>query len=95
MSYSEQKDAERYDSWFEKNPNLFASEVEAIRQLVPPFDRGIEIGVGTGLFANRLMIQDGLEPSAAMAERAAARGINVISGRAENIPVRLQKSIGF
>lgn len=88
MSYSKQEGARRYDAWFELNPALFDSEVAAIRQLLPPFENAIEIGVGTGLFASRLGIADGLEPSPAMAQRAAKRGVNVIAGRAEQIPAQ-------
>lgn len=87
MGYTEKQAAERYDAWFEKNPHLFDSEIEAIRQLMPDFERGIEVGVGTGLFASRLGLPDGVEPSKAMGEKASERGIKVIYSRAEDMPV--------
>ena len=36
-----------YDSWFDENPLLLESEAEAIRQVMPEFCNGVEIGVGT------------------------------------------------
>lgn len=38
-----------YDSWFDENPLLLESEAEAIRQVMPEFCNGVEIGVGTGI----------------------------------------------
>ena len=40
-----------YDSWFDENPLLLEAEAEAIRQVMPEFQSGVEIGVGTGIFA--------------------------------------------
>lgn len=80
--------AERYDSWFDRNPHLLESEIAAVRELMPRFDRGMEIGTGTGVFASRLGIREGLEPSAEMGRKAAGRGIGVIRAHAENIPVK-------
>lgn len=58
--------ADEYEAWFSENHHLFMSEVEAIRRLIPEFDKGLEIGVGTGLFAQKLGIKEGVEPSSAM-----------------------------
>lgn len=81
------REVEEYEDWFRSNDQLLKSEVEAIRQLLPNADRGIEIGVGTGLFAAKLGIEYGVEPSDAMAEKALNRGINIQKGRAENLPI--------
>ena len=43
--------AERYDSWFERDPGLYAAELQALRALLPESKRGIEVGVGSGRFA--------------------------------------------
>ncbi|MFN3659860.1 MAG: class I SAM-dependent methyltransferase [Brevinematales bacterium] len=75
-----------YENWFSKNKNLYEAEVNLLQTLMPPFTHGIEIGVGTGLFASRLGIQTGIEPSSEMAIRAKERGIHVIQGKAESIP---------
>ncbi|OQX74004.1 MAG: SAM-dependent methyltransferase [Campylobacteraceae bacterium 4484_4] len=76
-----------YDRWFEKHSDLYAYELEAIRTLLPDFQNGIEIGVGTGRFAVPLGIKTGLEPSPKMAKIAEKRGIHIIRGEAEAIPV--------
>ncbi len=53
------QNAEHYDAWFEKHPFAYQSEVEAIRLLLPDPGKGLEIGVGSGLFAAPLGIQTG------------------------------------
>lgn len=54
---------------------------------VPKTGRGLEIGVGTGRFVQELGISAGVEPSPNMAAVAIKRGIKIISGYAENLPV--------
>jgi SAM-dependent methyltransferase len=76
-----------YDQWFIENPDLFDAEAEAIGQLLPRSGEGIEIGAGTGLFAERLGISRGVEPSANMAARARARGVQIIEAYAEELPL--------
>lgn len=46
-----------YEEWFTKNSNIFDSEIEALKQILPTFGKGIEIGVGTGIFSSRLGIK--------------------------------------
>ena len=81
------EDARAYDDWFETHKSLYASELEAIRSLMPGTGRGIEIGVGTGRFAGPLGIKIGIEPSPAMRAIARERGIDAINGVAEKLPV--------
>jgi len=54
-----------YDAWFEKEGRLiFASEVEALRQALPLLPKPwIEVGIGSGRFAQALGIDIGLDPS--------------------------------
>jgi SAM-dependent methyltransferase len=80
--------ADQYESWFSENQYLFASEVAAIRTFMPSFKKGIEIGVGTGLFAQALGISEGVEPSKAMRLKAAAKGIQVFDASVENLPFK-------
>ncbi len=75
-----------YDQWFIEHEKLYNTELDTIRELIPPFKRGLEIGVGTGRFAQPLGIQTGLEPSENMAEKARQRGIDVHRGVAEKMP---------
>jgi SAM-dependent methyltransferase len=79
--------ADDYDAWFDAHPNTFRSELLAIKRLLPPRGDWIEIGVGTGRFAAALGIPTGVEPSEAMAVRARKRGIHVLHGWAEDLPL--------
>lgn len=79
------KHVERYEAWFLEHPLAYVSELRAVRELVPGGD-GVEIGIGTGRFAAPLGIRKGVEPSRSMAEHARKKGIEVLSGVAENLP---------
>ena len=81
------ENARAYDDWFETHKSLYASELEAVRSLLPETGKGIEIGVGTGRFAEPLGIKVGVEPSPAMRAIARERGIDTIDGVAEKMPV--------
>ncbi|MGA1845067.1 MAG: class I SAM-dependent methyltransferase [bacterium] len=83
-----EKHTGRYDEWFTKNRFVFASELNAIRGLLPKATRGIEIGVGTGRFGAPLGITIGIEPSRKMGAVARQRGIRVIEATAENLPLK-------
>ena len=77
---------QRYEAWFEKHEAAYISELLALRPFAPWDGRGIEIGVGSGRFAAPLGVQVGVDPSPAMLVHAAARGIAVVAGTAENLP---------
>ncbi len=77
---------QRYEAWFEKHQAAYVSELLALRPFVPWEGRGLEIGVGSGRYAAPLGVQTGVDPSRAMLARAAARGIEVVAGVAENLP---------
>ncbi len=76
-----------YEGWFEKNKYAYESELEAIRSLLPKKGKGIEIGVGSGKFAVPLGIKVGIEPSEKMGRVSIKRGIEVIKGVAEALPI--------
>lgn len=76
----------RYEAWFERHDAAYLSELLAVRPFVPWEGRGIEIGVGSGRFAAPLGVRVGVDPSAAMLAYAAARGIEVVQGVAEDLP---------
>ena len=78
---------EAYESWFQENKALFEAELTAIKQILPTSGKGVEIGVGTGLFSAALGIIDGIEPSENMRRKAIERGINVRKGLAEKLPI--------
>ncbi|BCD67263.1 class I SAM-dependent methyltransferase [Nitratiruptor sp. YY09-18] len=75
-----------YDKWFDEHDNIYQTELQAIKRILPPFTKGVEIGVGTGRFAAPLGIRLGVEPSHNMAQIAKQRGIKVIEAEAENLP---------
>jgi SAM-dependent methyltransferase len=77
--------AEEYDAWFDKEGGLiFSIEVQAFRELLPFLPKPwLEIGVGSGRFAQALGVETGIDPSARLGEIAARRGINVFYGEGE------------
>lgn len=75
-----------YDTWFEKHPDYYLAELEAVRSFIPASGSGVEIGVGTGRFAAPLGIPIGVEPAPRMANLARHRGIEVVPGMAEDLP---------
>ncbi|OFY64617.1 MAG: hypothetical protein A2Y71_05240 [Bacteroidetes bacterium RBG_13_42_15] len=78
--------AEDYEKWFEENENVFQSEILALRKVIPEGKKGIEIGIGSGIFAEQLGIEFGIDPSESMLELARKRNLSVINGYAENLP---------
>lgn len=76
-----------YEQWFCDNHYVFESELEALRKVVPRNGRGLEIGIGSGIFAGPLGISEGVEPSKSMREIAEQRGLTVMDGIAEDLPV--------
>ena len=82
------ENAKAYDDWFEYHNPVYKSELEALISLMPITENGIEIGVGTGRFAEPLGIKVGIDPSPTMRVMARERGINTIGGIAEKLPIR-------
>jgi ubiquinone/menaquinone biosynthesis C-methylase UbiE len=82
--------ASDYDVWFEEEGRLiFASEVEALRQALPLLPKPwIEVGVGSGRFAQALDIDIGLDPSSELLKIARGRGISGLLGRGEEAPFK-------
>ncbi len=77
--------AQEYDAWFDNEGKLiFAIEVQAFRALLPGLPKPwLEIGVGSGRFAQALGIEAGIDPSIKLIEMARRRGINAFLGRGE------------
>ena len=86
--------SDEYELWFDRNQNVFQSELNALRNVFPAAGRGVEIGVGSGIFAEPLGIPEGIEPSAPMRNRAKQRNIKAINGIAESLPYP-DKSLDF
>jgi len=79
--------AEDFEIWFKNNKNLFMTEFKALEKMITDPKNCISIGVGNGLLAKKLGIKKGVEPSHGMAELARKKGIEVIDGRAEKVPL--------
>ena len=79
--------AQEYDDWFVRHEVVYRAELAAVESFRPETGQGLEIGVGTGRFAGPSGIRIGVEPAQAMAEMAQTRGIQVIRGDAEALPV--------
>lgn len=80
---------DRYEQWFNKHKAVFESELLAIREQMsklPENISGAEVGVGTGQFANRLGIIEGIEPVKEMRQKAVRRGIETMEAFAEKLP---------
>lgn len=76
-----------YDAWFDTHRASYLAELKAVRSFIPATGSGVEIGVGSGRFAAPLGIPIGIEPSSRMAELAGQRGIKVLEGVAEDLPL--------
>ena len=88
--------AERYDKWYEKSFGKSAFHLEKAcieslcENLKQPF---LEVGLGTGRFAEALRIEYGIDISVGVLELAKKRGVAVIRGRGERLPF-IDKSFG-
>ncbi|MBM3234878.1 class I SAM-dependent methyltransferase [Candidatus Poribacteria bacterium] len=90
--------ASKYDDWFrsEQGRALFPAELQAIQlllnQLIPRHQQAsflsLEIGVGTGAFAEALEILFGIDPAFGALELAKKRGVKVAQARGETLPFR-------
>ena len=81
--------ADVYDQWYEalEGRLLFKEEVDCFRCLnINYTGRWLEIGVGTGRFAEALGVTHGIDVSLPMAVKAGRRGVRVCVGRAEELP---------
>jgi len=83
------REAGRYDAWFESDSGqaLFASEVSCVRHLVRGLPRPwLEVGVGTGRFAEALDMDVGVDPAPGALRYADKRGVKVLPGLGEALP---------
>jgi len=82
-----EKYVEDYDEWFNKNYDWYDAELNAIRCFIPEAKlKGMEVGVGTGRFAQPLGINLAIEPSMQMLKKAKQRGIQGCLAVAEALP---------
>ena len=81
---------DRYDAWYEKFPGerLFKIELNCLKKLVPAPGFSIEVGVGTGRFAEKLGVKYGLDPAFNPLKISRSRGISVVQGDGRQTPFR-------
>lgn len=82
-------EAEHYDRWFETPEGrvLFANELQAIRLLWrDEFRPALEVGVGTGRFAQALGVESGIDPAPGALRLARQRGLRVEVACGEALP---------
>jgi len=75
-----------YEVWFNINKFVYQSELKAVEKAIPKNEKGFEIGVGSGLFAQPFGITEGIDPSKKMMEKAKERNIKALDAVAENLP---------
>ena len=77
--------ASAYDAWFEEEGKLiFDIEVSAFKEVLPLLAKPwLEVGVGSGRFAQALGIKVGIDPSVKLLDMAKRRGIMVFLARGE------------
>lgn len=78
--------AQTYDAWFDGEGRLtFLNEVSAFQPLLGSLQKPwLEIGVGTGRFAQALGIESGIDPSSECVRMARDRGINAAEATGED-----------
>ena len=79
-----------YDDWFDDAGKLiFAIEVQAISPILALLSKPwLEVGVGSGRFAQSLGIDIGLDPSIELLKMARKRDVGVFLGRGEETPLK-------
>ncbi len=82
------KFAGEYEKWFETYRYVYLSEIEVLKSFIPKFGTGIEIGMGSGIFAEPLGISLGVEPSSVMRDLAIKRKLKPIAGVGEFLPFK-------
>ena len=84
-----ERHAGAYDDWYEEHREVYLAELGRIREAFPaPDARTVEIGAGSGRFAAPLGIPVGVEPSLALCRIARRRGVDVVRGTGECLPLR-------
>lgn len=81
--------AAEYDAWFDtdRGQAIFNAEAACLRRFViNAHNPWLEIGVGTGRFAEALGVEFGIDPSKSMLEIADKRGIKTQLASGESLP---------
>jgi SAM-dependent methyltransferase len=79
---------QEYDAWFDAHAAVYQAELTALRRFLPTTGLSLEVGVGTGRFAQPLGITFGIDPSRHMLQFARERGLRVCQAVGERLPFR-------
>ncbi len=74
-----------YDSWYSKHNAIYESEVRVLKEFGLK-GLGLEIGIGTGVFANKTGIDLGIDPTLDTLQIAKEKGVEVIQAIGEHLP---------
>lgn len=87
---------ERYEHWFstEYGRKAFELELSCLSRIIQRCERSLEVGVGTGRFAEKLGISYGVDIALSPLKKARGRGIKVVLASAENLPFK-NESLGL
>ena len=83
-----------YDGWYDhpQGKQVFEAEKKAVEQMIPRTGLGVEIGAGTGVFAESLTNIDRtilcLDPSVEMIKKAKKRKLPCLRGVGVPLPIR-------
>ena len=86
--------AESYDAWYRhpQGAQILEAELNLLSRQLPPCGLGLEVGAGTGAFAERMKspCRDVvcIDPSSSMIIRARDRGLKTIIGVGDHLPLR-------
>ena len=84
-----------YDDWYEhpQGRQIFDAELRAVNLHIPEEGIGLELGSGTGIFAEHLTGAERtivcLDPSRAMLRKSAERGMASVLGVGDALPLRI------
>ena len=78
---------QEYDEWYRVNEAIFRSELKVLEEF-KLMGRGLDIGVGTGVFASRLGVPYGVDPAVNPLRLSKERGVEVVASVGESLPFR-------
>ncbi len=81
--------AKRYERWFSKEAGKLIKKTETrAAQKLAPKGKGLEIGVGSGIFASALGVEYGVDPAEKLLQIARSKGVKTVLGIAEKLPFK-------
>ena len=79
--------ANEYDAWYQRNREILESECKLIESLdLKGF--GVDVGIGTGIFAPSSHVSVGVDPAVNMLRIARRRRVDVVCACGEFLPFR-------